>query len=498
MLTQSEEQTLLRDYDWEQIHKQFSAFHSYSYDAVMAAGIAACDTGGEYAGSDVYGSILGLEFQGASGYNKLDNQTGTRDPKNLNFGLFNIRINHEKSNNEVLRVETHASWIVDFQGKENVKVLNDFIFADGSEQIPHFLPPKEEADLNLIPKSILALALSLAGVAMLMSIGWMYFVEHYKDRPSVRSSQPFFLHMNCIGCFLMAFSVVFRAFQEPLPSHILDFACMADYWFVSVGFITAFSSILCKTLRLNRLFRKAKTFRKIKVKPRDVVYPFFILLGLNVIILTVWSTVSPLRRKRIPIENYDRFGRKINNSFGICMSDNEKLGSSMLWLFYGVNFLAVVFANYQSYLARGIPTEFNESKYMAMCMALLLEASILGFPVGLLSRKNPTANFLINAMMTFVFCIAVMLPTFLPKWRQRGVRKGRGMRQSAKVAVSNAPSEPLIDTIRRLIIPLNDETEAHSDVIDGNSGRTYRNVARRPGSLVEMDSLILSRNRIES
>ena len=47
-------------------------------------------------------------------------------------------------------------------------------------------------------------------------------------------------------------------------------ACMATPWFIGCGFSCAFSSLLAKTMRINRLFGAATKFARITVTVKDV------------------------------------------------------------------------------------------------------------------------------------------------------------------------------------------------------------------------------------
>jgi hypothetical protein len=71
--------------------------------------------------------------------------------------------------------------------------------------------------------------------------------------------------------------------------------------------------------------------------------------------------------------------------------------------------------NWQAYVSRAIESEFAESKYIAMTMASLLQASLSGVPILFVVQENPQAFYLILIFMVFVICMAVLLLIFVPK-----------------------------------------------------------------------------------
>lgn len=167
---------------------------------------------------------------------------------------------------------------------------------------------------------------------------------------------------------------------------------------------------------------------------------------INVSVLTAWTLVSPLVWVRVPVtSNVDSFGR-YPDSFGSCYRTANKnyryvflIGVSL------VDVVALVFANYQSYLARNIPTDLSESFYVALSMAGLLEAYFLGAPILFIVRDNPTAFFLVFSILISIVCLAILLPIFVPKYMlrnmyQRRPARRRGRRASMAMSVNSNKS----------------------------------------------------------
>ena len=80
-----------------------------------------------------------------------------------------------------------------------------------------------------------------------------------------------------------------------------------------------------------------------------------------------------------------------------------------------VNFIPVILANYQTYQARSLPTQFNESKFIALSMASILESALIGLPIIIMAKDDPTAHFLTQSIIISIARLAVLLFLFVPK-----------------------------------------------------------------------------------
>lgn len=109
-----------------------------------------------------------------------------------------------------------------------------------------------------------------------------------------------------------------------------------------------------------QLVARAINFRRVQVRHVDVLIPFGIMLGANVIILTAWTVFDPLHWWR-EILDYDEYDRVIEST-GYCTSDHFTAFVSPLIL---VNACAMILALWQAYVGRTVTTEFSESKYIA-------------------------------------------------------------------------------------------------------------------------------------
>jgi hypothetical protein len=157
----------------------------------------------------------------------------------------------------------------------------------------------------------------------------------------------------------------------------------------------------------------------VTIRAKDVLLPFAVLMALNMIILITWTFVAPLHWERVLVEE-DMFGQPVK-SRGTCFNavNNRESGEIIFLLLIGaVNVAALLFSNYQSYRARYLPSELNETAYLAMTNLVILEGLLLGAPILCVVGDDPTSFMLIRSLLVGIICFAVLLPMFVPKSTQ--------------------------------------------------------------------------------
>jgi hypothetical protein len=69
----------------------------------------------------------------------------------------------------------------------------------------------------------------------------------------------------------------------------------------------------------------------------------------------------------------------------------------------------------EAYRARKISDEFSESKYIGFAMASMLQALLLGLPLGVLVTNNPAARLFTYSGIIFLISMSLLLLIFVPK-----------------------------------------------------------------------------------
>jgi hypothetical protein len=394
---------VLQDFDFTSITTNMYIYTMY--DAAMALGIAACQMSERFfTGPQLYQQLLQSDFVGVSGRVRFDPETGSRKAEDLTFNLYNINL-LLVNETDGITIQQDIRKTAHITGNK-ITTIAPFYYYDGTINIPPELAPVKE-DLQLIGPGVIRLGYSLGGIIVLGSLFLIFWVVRNQGKPSVAAAQPFFLTMLCIGTAIMGTSIFLLGLQDPIDEEILDRSCMAIPWLVSIGFVTAYTSLYTKLRRLHELVLSASHFRRLTIKPKDTLRPFCILMGLNIAILIAWTVISPIPWERTYTDTKDEYGR-LTQSQGQCSLTN----SSSIWfvvVIMTIDTLAVLLAAYQAYLARDHPRECKEGHYITLSIAGLSEAILLSIPIFVAAEQNEVV-FLVLAALIFVASLALLLP----------------------------------------------------------------------------------------
>jgi ABC-type sugar transport system substrate-binding protein len=281
-------------------------------------------------------------------------------------------------------------------------------------KVPLILP-ELTVDHNLIG-NLHVVGFILFGLIACVALGFGVWTYRLRNVRVVKVAQPMFLIMVAIGVLVMASSLIPLSFDDSgAPENQTDregaLMCMSVPWLGFCGFTITFSALMSKTMRINRIFHSKVAFGRVKVTIRDVMAPFVILLSANIVILICWTVIDPLVYVREASAGTDGWNRIIS-TFGSCRSDHV---ARYLIPLAVVNLSVLMIANWQAYVSRVIESEFSESKYIAMTMASLLQATLTGVPILFVERESPQTFYLVLTFMVFVTCMAVLLLIFVPK-----------------------------------------------------------------------------------
>ena len=111
-----------------------------------------------------------------------------------------------------------------------------------------------------------------------------------------------------------------------------------------------------------------------------------------------------------------------------------------------MNFGVLLLSNIQAYQARSIQSEFNESQYISIIMASMLQAFLIGIPImALVGGKLPRVFYLVGVSLIFVVCMVILLLLFLPKMlflsREREQEKKDGSSKNKNHPKPKSPNE---------------------------------------------------------
>jgi len=262
------------------------------YDAVIAAGLAACNvtstkglpaTESELSGQDLFATFARMGFDGVTGRVDFDPITGSRSPSSAIYHLLNYVEDEERSNKtHVVFKEEVPAFMIDGEWRENAPIT----FNDGtSEVIPDLFPV--DVNTNYLSPGMRAGGLVMCVLVLLQALGfsaWTLKLARMSGPASrvVKASQPLFLYIICAGAFIMGLSIIPLSVDSGTCGESgagCDVACASFPWLLCLGFTAIFSALFTKTHRINIIMTAANSFKRVQVTPKDVAKPMLVLFS---------------------------------------------------------------------------------------------------------------------------------------------------------------------------------------------------------------------------
>ena len=258
------------------------AYSTFGYEAAIALGLAACDVAGSNAslaedivldGKEHYQRLVNSEFRGINGIVAFNNETGSVDAAQSLYKIMNL-IEEVTDEGKIKLLEETSILFREGQWEE----LQPFIYSDGTEMNPPDVPDVEIID-NVITRQIRVVVLLMCCIIAIMGLGCMLWTHLHRKSRVVLSSQPFFLHMICIGIIIMGCTIIPLSIDHGVAGSLAGAttACTASIWLIAMGFSITISALSTKTHRVNMISRSAGRMKRVKVTIGDVVKPMLAL-----------------------------------------------------------------------------------------------------------------------------------------------------------------------------------------------------------------------------
>ena len=278
-----------------------------------------------------------------------------------------------------------------------------------------------------------------------------------------------------------------------------DVACMVTPWLFVLGFAVTFAALFSKTWRINKLFHH-HSMRRVTITPQDVMLPLVLLLLVDILVLALWTGLSPLQWVR-DVSEVDLFGQIVETE-GHCYSGSEWI--PFVVVLCVLNIAALALAAYQAYHARNIGLEFAESVYIGRAIGLFLLACLYGIPVLAITWGDANARYFVLMVIFFVCSMAVLLLIFVPKviYHRRGSfrRASLVVREHSHGTGLSASARMNTDACIPYVSGLSRNSTATDDTDQGFGVRVIDNPAIRAilqaenANLQEQNAIIKERN----
>ncbi len=250
----------------------------FLYEATIALGLAACsavDGDLKLDGKEHFNKMVNTVFQGINEYVVFDPITGSKDPTYTLYKVTNY-VDQPASEDGMVRF---AESVTHLYREGAWEELSPFVFNDGSNKIPSDIP-LVILENEVVHVGVRVSVLVLCGMVVILGVGLMAWTHQNRKARVVLASQPFFLHIVCVGAIVMACTIIPLSIDHGLSS--LDgctLACISIPWLGIMGFSMTVSALFTKTHRINMILNNTNRMQRIKVTIWDVAKPMISLLS---------------------------------------------------------------------------------------------------------------------------------------------------------------------------------------------------------------------------
>lgn len=280
-------------------------------------------------------------------------------------------------------------------------------------RVPLILPTPELNDNR--HGNLVYLGYMLYGFMLVSCTYYVFWTYKNRNKQVVKSSQPMFLYLISAGALMFSTSILFFSDDGHYSELYASTHCMGQMWLIGLGFTTLFSALFSKTWRINKIFQNAENLQRVVIETKDVLAPFLVLLGSNLVLLLCWTLIDPIEYERINAPGTDSWNRVVE-TYGTCHGDNDS--RNVFYFIFGfICFVSISMALYQAFKARNIELEYSESWYIGVSFAFMFQLLLVGLPVLMLTDDRPKVFYVVAVITVFLISSITSGLIFIPKMK---------------------------------------------------------------------------------
>ena len=225
--------------------------------------------------------------------------------------------------------------------------------------------------INITHLNVYGITITLVaslGLILILFVGGTYI--KFFNTPVLKASNreiSFLLLFGISSLFILA------VLELSEPSHSL---CTATFFWRYFGLNLCITVLFLKTMRIASVFEVDKVAQLFTPCYKTLTRQGIFLSGMNlafICLLALWIFLDPPRRNKvIRIDEY---------IFLVCKPFDTNVGLALFIAVCAYTLIVAFLCTYYAFKARGIPENFNETKYVGFSMYILLLSSLAYYPV---------------------------------------------------------------------------------------------------------------------
>jgi len=226
-----------------------------------------------------------------------------------------------------------------------------------------------------------------------------YYIIKYRNFIEIRRSSPLFLIIMLFG-IILAFAGVLTYIGKPNNT-----ICMIRPFIFVLAFGLTFFSLLLKTFRIKVIFDKVN----IQVKDSYLIFYLCILLGIELILVTIWTVFAGMKPKI--------YYGSADMHYYTCQNTGV-VGTFIQMFLVVINGLALLYGCYLAYKVKNVYSEYNESKVIGLSIYGIVICMIILMFIVSINNLDHFTIFIIESLMIILSADIILVFMFTPKiWK---------------------------------------------------------------------------------
>ncbi|KAI9145879.1 7 transmembrane sweet-taste receptor of 3 GCPR-domain-containing protein [Paraphysoderma sedebokerense] len=224
-------------------------------------------------------------------------------------------------------------------------------------------------------------------------------VIKFRNNHIIKAASPLFCTLALSGVLLTYLDVYLYIGQ---PS---DAVCAFRPVIISFASSIFFGTMLPKTFRIYKVFRRIRAFRS-SINNRRLLLQSSAIIFLNLLLIIIWFSIDIPKPRLISGTEEKTF---------ICASDNPTVNmafNDIMLVYHGLLVAATTFLAFKVRVAQGV---FNEAVSIGVSVYGVTTVAIFFVPVSFISSINTQTFFLLRTLASIICATTVLFALFVPK-----------------------------------------------------------------------------------